>query len=272
MKAEKRVLITGSTDGIGLATSDGLASLGYKILMHGRTREKARMAAEKLKEKYPDRIIDFVWADLSNPYEIDDMCEMITREFSDLSILINNAGVFMNNFTRDARGYEMTFSVNHLSYFHITMRLLPLLLKNPVARVINVSSMAHGNTIHFDDLHFQKSFTGYEAYSQSKLANILFTYELDRKLKDKPVTVNCLHPGVINTKLLRAGWGGMGSSLEKGAATSIYLADFDEGEKNSGKYFVNKKPAPSSNESLNVETARRLWEISEEMTGVNFPF
>lgn len=270
MDSPKTILITGSTDGIGYATATGLASMGFQIVLHGRSEKKVKDGVQKLLSKNPNWNLGYVWGDLSNPNEIDSMVEAIKNQFPDISILINNAGVFMDHYMTDTRGYEMTFSVNHLAYFHLTLRLLDTLLKNPIARVINISSMAHGNKIYFDNLHFKKSYSGYEAYAQSKLANILFTYELDRKLKGKQIAVNCLHPGVVNTKLLRTGWGGMGSSLEKGAATSIYLASYKEGETISGRYFVNKKASTSSSESYNIETAARLWDVSEKMTGVKF--
>ncbi len=266
-----KVLITGATDGIGFAVAQGLASLGYSVILHGRNADKVSATIHKLASRDASYSLHAAHADLSRPEEIDAMAEEILRNHPDLSILINNAGVFMNVYQEDGRGVEMTFSVNHLAYFHLTLRLLPLLQKNTPARIINVSSMAHGNTIHFDDLNLKKRFSGYEAYSQSKLANILFTYSLAEKLKGEKIAVNCLHPGVINTKLLRAGWGGTGSSLEKGAATILYLALYDEGIRQSGKYYSNKKVTQTSGESYNKVTAQKLWEISENLTGIKFP-
>ncbi len=266
-----KVLITGATDGIGFAAAQGMASQGYSVILHGRNEEKVSNAIHKLASRDASYSLYGVHADLSRPEEVEAMAEEILRNHPDLSILINNAGVFMNAYQEDGRGLEMTFSVNHLAYFHLTLWLLPLLRKNAPARIINVSSMAHGNTIHFDDLNLKKRFSGYEAYSQSKLANILFTYSLAEKLMEEKIAVNCLHPGVINTKLLRAGWGGMGSSLEKGAATILYLAMYDEGIHQTGKYYSNKKATQTSGESYNKATAQKLWEISENLTGIKFP-
>jgi len=195
-------------------------------------------------------------------------------------VLINNAGVFTHARELTADGLERQFAVNHLAYFLLTNLLLDRLKAGSASRIINVSSGAHGGAaLDFDDLQGERHYDGNQAYSRSKLANILFTYELARRLQGTRVTANCLHPGVIATRLLadymgvpRAGGGlvrTFGAKPEKGAETIVYLALSPEVEGVSGGYFVNKKPAASSRESYYEAAARRLWEASERLTGLS---
>ncbi len=171
----------------------------------------------------------------------------------------------MPNRVLNPDGYELTLTVNHLAHFLLTNLIISLLEKSKDGRIINVSSMIHADSIDFDNLNGDKYYSGSYAYSLSKLCNVLFTYKLTRLLSNTNITVNCLHPGVINTKLLRAGWGGGEASVVEGARTSVFLATSDEVKGISGKYFVNMKEAKSKPVSYNHDIQDRCWEKSMEM-------
>ena len=263
----KIVFITGSTDGIGRQTALELARMGATILLHGRNQEKAKVVLKEIKDTTKNENVKIFTADLASQSRIRSMTEEIHKQCDRIDIMINNAGVFLTNRRTTEDGLEMTFAVNHLAPFLLTLLLLDLIEKGAPSRVINVSSMAHSSAIDFNNLQGEKGHSGYEAYSLSKLCNILFTYELAERLEGKGITVNCLHPGVINTKLLRAGWGG-GSPVTEGSKTSVYLASAPELDTVSGKYFVNKAQAKSSSISYDRDVGKRLWKISEKLTKV----
>ena len=224
--------------------------------------------------------LDVVAADLSSQTEIRKAAAQIRERHSTVHVLINNAGVFTRRRQRTVDGLEQQFAVNHLAYFLFTNLLLDCLRAAAPSRIINVSSGAHsGSDLDFADLQGERSYDGNRAYSQSKLANILFTYELARRLRGTGVTANCLHPGVIATRLLAdymgvpAAGGALartfGAKPEKGAETIVYLASSQEVEGVTGKYFVNKRPVTSSRESYDEAAARRLWDVSERLTGIS---
>ena len=206
-----------------------------------------------------------VYSDLSSFEQIRKMSDCIKKKYNKIDVLINNAGVFENDRIILENGLEQTFMVNHMAVFALTNALLPLLKETKNSRIINVSSMAQSGTMDFDNLNGEKYFDAYNAYAVSKLENVLFTYKLNRILNGKGPTVNCLHPGVISTKLLHAGWGIGGSSLEQGASTSVFLASSEEVENVSGKYFVNSREQKSSAISYDQKIQDRLWEISETL-------
>ena len=196
-------------------------------------------------------------------------------------MLLNNAGAMFWKRSESADGIEKTFALNHLSYFVLTNLLLPLLRNSAPARIVNVASDAHkGAVINFDDIQFKEKYSGWKAYQQSKLANIMFTYELARRIQGSGVTANALHPGFVRTNFLEvfndapAGWlirsvaNVIALSPEKGARTSIYLASSPEVEGVSGRYFVKEKPVVSSPQSRDQAAWERLWRLSVEMTGV----
>jgi NAD(P)-dependent dehydrogenase (short-subunit alcohol dehydrogenase family) len=219
-----------------------------------------------------------VTADLSSQASIRSAGHEIRTRFPAVHVLINNAGVFTRRRETTVDGIELQFAVNHLAYFLFTNLLLDCLKTGAPSRIINVSSGAHtGTTIDFDDLHGKRGYDGNQAYSRSKLANILFTYELARRLHGSGVTANCLHPGVIATKLLADYMGvsvaggalarTFGARPEKGAETIVYLASSPEVEGVTEKYFVNKRAVTSSRASYDEAAARRLWEVSAQLTG-----
>ena len=264
----KRILITGATDGIGKQTALELAKMQNEIIVHGRNEERGRKTVEELKNLSANENIHYLNADLSSFEEIKNMAVQVKKNFSHLDVLINNAGVFENDKTILTNGLEKTFMVNHMAYFALTLQLIDLLRNSDEARIVNVSSMAQAGTIDFDNLNGEKYFDGYNAYAVSKLANVLFTYKLARLLNGTNVTANCLHPGVIRTKLLHAGWGSGGSSTAEGAKTSVFLATDDSVKGKSGLYFVNSQERKSSAISYDQKIQDRLWEISLETAGL----
>ena len=276
---EKVCLITGATSGIGKATAMGLADMGANVVMVGRDRGKGEAVMAEIKEKSANASVDLMLADLSSQEDIRRLAEEFKEAYPRLDVLINNAGVFSSKRITSADGIEMTFAVNHLAYFLLTKLLLDVLKASAPSRIVNVSSGEQRNgTIDFDDLQAEKGYMGPKAYSQSKLATVLFTYELARRLEGTGVSANCLHPGVVGTNLGSGVSGAFGfmvraltplmKSPEKGAETSIYLASSPEVEGLSGRYFVKKAEARSSDVSYDERIARRLWEASAELTNL----
>jgi NAD(P)-dependent dehydrogenase (short-subunit alcohol dehydrogenase family) len=265
------VLVTGSTDGIGKQAALELARRGATVLVHGRNEQRVRDTVEELRTASGDDSADGFVADLSSLKEVDRLAREIKSKHSRLHVLLNNAGVFMKERVVTPDGYEMTFAVNHLAPFLLTCELLDLLKKGAPSRVITVSSVAHQRgQLDFDNLQGQKHFDGYGAYALSKLANVLFTYELAERLRGTGVTANCLHPGVIGTKLLRTGFNIDGQhTLEQGAATSVYLASAPEVADTTGMYFVNKQPRESAAMTRERELQKKLWEVSAVLCGVS---
>jgi retinol dehydrogenase-14 len=261
------ILVTGSTDGIGKATALELALRGATVVVHGRTKERAERAREQIARVASGGRIDCVHGDFSSLVQVRRMAEEIGKRFPRLNVLVNNAGIISNTRMLSADGHELTFAVNHLAPFLLTNLLLELVLKSAPARIVNVSSMVHsGASIDFDDLRMDRGYSGQRAYSRSKLANILFTYALARRLLGTGVSVNALHPGVVDTKLLRTNYSG-GIPPEEGAKNSVYLALSPDVEKVTGGYFVDRRQARSSPLSYEEVLQERLWDVSVEMTG-----
>jgi len=277
---EKVCLITGATSGIGKATAMGLANMGASVVMVGRDRGRGEAALAEIKDGSGNAPVDLMLADLSSQEQVRRLAEEFKEAYPRLDVLINNAGGFHSERITTADGLEMTFAVNHLAYFLLTNLLLDVLEASAPSRVVNVSSGDHSNgTIDFDDLQGEKGYKGAKAYSQSKLANVLFTYELARRLKGTGVTANCLHPGAGVRTNFGSGVSGMFGltvralrplmkSPEKGAETSIYLASSPEMADLSGRYFVKKAEARSSDASHDERIARRLWEVSTQLTNL----
>lgn len=269
-------LITGATDGIGKITAEALAQMGAQVVITGRNPQKAEAVAKELSQA-SGRQVDFLTGDLSSQDEVRGLVDEFKTRYDHLDILVNNAGAVFMKRRASADGLEMTFALNHLGYFLLTLLLLDRLTAGSRARIVNVSSAAHmGGTIHFDDLQGERGYSGWKAYSQSKLANILFTYELARRLEGSRVTANVLHPGFVATNFGKSN-GGLFRPLfglaqfaaitpVEGAATSIYLASSPEVEGISGKYFDRKQPVKSSPASYDAAAARKLWEISLQLT------
>jgi NAD(P)-dependent dehydrogenase (short-subunit alcohol dehydrogenase family) len=271
-------VVTGANRGIGRATAKGLAELGADLILVCRRFEDGQVVAREIAER--DRPApEVVEADLSSQEAIRRAAGQIQNRHPRINVLINNAGIIPPHREVTVDGLELQFAVNHLAYFLLTNLLLPQLRAGAPARVVNVSSGAHDHAgLDFDDLQAERRYDPQQVYSRTKLANILFTYELARRLDPKEVTANCLTPGVVATRMLRDYLGQrgggrpdstFGASPEQGAETSIYLAASPEVAGVTGKYFTRKKPVRSSRASYDEAAARRLWEISERLTGLS---
>jgi len=260
----KIVLITGATGGIGWATAAELARQGAHVIVHGRSEAKAEAAADELRRK-TGGTLDSLAADLSTVAAVEGLARQVLERYARLDVLINNAAVLMRTRTLTADGLEMTWAVNHLAYFVLTNRLLDRLRASALARVVVVSSDAHvSGHLDFDNLQGERHYDGHSAYSLSKLCNVLFTYALARRLAGSGATANVLHPGVISTNLLRAGWGDWGGSLEKGAETPVFLAADEAVAGVTGQYFEDMRPTPSAKLTYDEALQERLWAISEQ--------
>jgi retinol dehydrogenase-12 len=272
-------LVTGATRGIGLVTARELARKGAHVIMVGRSTERCSRAADEIRAAVPASSIEWLVADLSSQAEVRRLAEEVRSKAPRLDVLVNNAGGIFFKRQESADGIEMTFALNHLSYFVLTNLLRPLLEQSAPARVVSVASDAHkGVSIEFGDVEGKKRFGGWRAYQQSKLANILFTQELARRLHGTRVTANSLHPGFVRTGILRGGgmvgWflrrasDVMAVSPEEGARTSIYLASSPDVAEVTGGYFVKESPVQGSPQSRDASAALRLWRVSESMTGL----
>lgn len=263
----KVVFITGSTDGIGKETALELAKMGARVLLHARNEQRGNTVLTEIKKEFPSGIFDLFIADLESLEEVTVMAEKIKSNYQKLDVLINNAGTFSNKRILGKDGFEKTFAVNYLSHFALTKHLLPVIEKAEQGRIINVSSMMHASArLEMDNLQGEKFYSGNNAYSCSKLEQLLFTISMSEKLKGTNVTVNGLHPGYISTKLAHAAMGSAGgASVKGGAATSVYLASAPEVAKVTGKYFVNKKQSNPSPMVFDVDLQTQLWQISESL-------
>ena len=274
-------LITGATSGIGLVTARELAARGATVALVGRDETRARAAAEAIRQQTGNSEVDYLLADFSSQAAIRGLAEAFRRRYGALHVLVNNAGVICWNRQETVDKLEMTFAVNHLAPFLLTNLLLDTLRASAPARVVTVASDAHmGATIPFDDL--QQTWGSYQwlrVYGQSKLANILFTYALARRLAGSGVTANALHPGVVATRIYRSqnrlfNFAAMrvmpvfALSPEKGARTSVYLASAPEVAAVSGQYFVKRRPKRSWKTSYDEAVQERLWTVSEQLTGL----
>ncbi len=279
---DKVCIITGATSGIGKATALGLAKMGANVAIIGRDKDRGNNAQDEIKRKSGNPKVDLLLADLSSQAEIRNLVGDIQGRYPALHVLINNAGIAPVKRSITVDGIECVFAVNYLAPFLLTNSLLERLKASAQARVVNVAGDYHRKaSIQFDDLMSEKDYNGVQANNQAKLALILFTYEMARRLEGTGVTSNCLHPGAVATdgplkdpdlppfsramyKIVRLFF----ASPEQGAETSIYLSTSPEVEKVTGKYFIKKTPAASSPESYDEEIARRLWKVSEELTGL----
>lgn len=261
----KNVFITGATDGIGKQSAIELAGKDYHVIIHGRSDDSVNQAIEDIrKESGKDDIAGYS-GDFEVLSEVKDLADKVKKDYDNLDILVNNAGIFQKERELTKDGFEKTFQVNYLAHFLLTHLLMDLLENAEKARVVNVSSMVHATAIDFDNLQGEQSFSGSAAYGLSKLCNVLFTHKLAREKRGSNVTSNCLHPGVISTKLLKKNYGDIGAAVEEGAQNIIYVATSDAIEGVSGKYFVNQMPQSSATVTYETNVQDKLWEVSQEM-------
>ena len=282
----KICLVTGATSGIGQVTARALAEQGATVIVVGRNREKSAATVSQIQQQTGNPAVEFLLADLSSQQAIRQLVQQFQSRYQRLHVLVNNAGAVFGQRQESVDGIEMTLAVNYLAPFLLTNLLLDTLLASAPARIINVSSGLHtGARIELDNLQGQRRYVGFQfgqsAYGQAKLALIMFTYELARRLAGTGVTVNALSPGMVATNLGRDAGGFMSLmkrladlfalSPEEGAQTSIYLATSPEVEGVSGQYFDKKKAVPSSPASYDQAVASQLWRVSEAMTGLRPP-
>jgi NAD(P)-dependent dehydrogenase (short-subunit alcohol dehydrogenase family) len=276
----KTVLITGGSSGLGKETAVGLASMGARVVITARDPERGEAARIDIARRSGNEHVEVLLADMASLAAIHALAAGYNAGHERLDVLINNAGAYHTHRTTTGDGFETTFGVNHLGYVLLTRLLLERLKASAPARIVNVSSRAHeGQTMDFDDLQSERGYKGMRTYGRSKLANLLFTYELARRLEGTGVTANALHPGVVAT-----GFGKNNAGLTRtlfsilhvagrpwiitpaeGAATSIYLASSPDVEGVSGRYFARSRERASSAASHDIEAARRLWDVSEAM-------
>jgi NAD(P)-dependent dehydrogenase (short-subunit alcohol dehydrogenase family) len=276
---EKICLITGGTSGIGWVTARELARMGAEVILAARNADRGRETVDQIRRLSNGAKVEFIPLDLSSWDDIRRFALEVHGRFPRLDVLINNAGTMLLQRRVNQAGLEMTFVVNHLGHFLLTHMLMELLRASESARVIVISSGSHWRArLDFDDLQNENGYSGMRVYGESKLANLLFTYELARRLEGESITANAMHPGFVRTNLGRDnGWllhklirlvMLAAGTAEAGADTCIYLASSDEVEGVSGKYFKGRKAVRSSKASYNLEEARKLWEISEEILGL----
>jgi retinol dehydrogenase 14 len=270
-------VVTGANRGIGRVTAERLGELGATLVLVCRRLEDGESVAREIASAHGGRSALVVPADLSSQRSVRDAAELIRAAYPRVHVLVNNAGVIPRHRETTVDGLEMQFAVNHLAYFLLTNLLLDRLIDGAPSRVVNVSSGAHqGGRLDFSDLQSERRYDPVRVYGRTKLANVLFTYELARRLGATGVTANCLHPGVVATKLMADYMnvplvGGaiartFGGSVEKGAETSVYLAASREVEGVTGRYFVGQRETRSSPASYDVTLQQRLWEESARLT------
>jgi len=257
-------LVTGATDGIGRETARALGGFGWRVLVHGRDEARARGAVAALAAAVPKAAFEPVWGDLARMREVVALAQQVRALAPALDVLLNNAGVYEERRVLTEDGFERTMAINHYAPFLLTHRVLPALRSAPAGRIVTVASMAHsGGHVAPGDLTFATGFSGYAAYASSKLANILFTAALAKRLEGTGVTANCCHPGVISTKLLRRGWGMGGAPVEAGARTPVYLATSPDVAPVSGRYFDNRRAVTPSPAARDPALAEALWLATE---------
>ena len=279
---QRTIMVTGATSGIGKETARELAIRGAQVAVVGRNESKAEATVTAIREVTGNDKVDYLLADFASLEDVRRLAGQFKQRYGRLDVLVNNAGAMFFRRQESVDGYEMTFAVNHLAPFLLTNLLLETMQTSAPARIVTVASDAHdGATMEFDNLQFEKDYSGMKAYGRSKLANILFSYELARRLEGSTVTSNAMHPGFVST--------GMGSNnlprwlagvlprvtrpfardVARGAETVVYLVDSSQVETVSGLYFMDKQPIKSSPIPYDEALARQLWQISAEMVDLS---
>jgi NAD(P)-dependent dehydrogenase (short-subunit alcohol dehydrogenase family) len=262
-----KILITGSTDGLGLACATDLAAQGATVLLHGRSEERLRQAKAAIGGTGGAELATYL-ADLGSLGAVRELADRILDDQDRLDVLVNNAGVVVPERQQSQDGYELTFAVNYLSHFLLTRLLLPLLDLSAPARIVNVASVGQ-RPIEFDDVMLERDYEPIRAYCQSKLAQIMFTFELAEKLGDSDVTVNALHPATLmDTKMVRNSFGTVMSSVDEGKEATLRLVCSPDLVGVTGRYYDGTREATADQQAYDADARRRLWELSEELCGL----
>ena len=279
----KNCIVTGGNSGIGFETALALARQGALVRIICRNREKAEAAIQAIRAETSNTNVHYVLADLSSQQSIRQAAKILQEELGTVDVLVNNAGAWFSKFALTQDGVERQLAINHLAYFLLTRELLGAMVASEDGRIICVGSDSHfQGKLHFEDLSLKGHYHGLRAYAQSKLANVMFVYELDRRLKEegiRNISVNCVQPGLVKTdiglkhtisfhalawRLRRMA----GVSPAEGAATSFYLATSQDAKGQSGKYWEKCQPKPPSKKSYDQQDAGRLWEMSKDLCGI----
>ncbi|RDD40168.1 Retinol dehydrogenase 13 [Trichoplax sp. H2] len=281
----KTVIITGGNTGIGKATAIDLAQRGARVILACRSESKGKEAVEDIIQQSGNSEVIFCPLDLASLQSVRDFADYVNEKEDRVDILLNNAGIMMCPYSKTQDGFEMQIGTNHFGHFLLTNLLLDKLKTCAPSRIINVSSLAHMmGKINFDDINSEKGYGSVAAYSQSKLANVLFTRELAKRLQGTAVTANSLHPGAVDTELQRHFsvrkfsflnslitpliWLGF-KTPKQGAQTSIFCAVDESLERVSGKYFSDCREKTCAKQAYDDDVAKRLWHLSEELTGLS---
>lgn len=276
----KIVLITGGSDGLGKTTALSLAKMGAKVVIVGRNETKTKNACEEINAQGKPGNCEWMLCELSSQNEIRKLASDFISKYPRLDVLINNAGMVAKDFQLTTEGIEVQFSVNHLSQFLLTNLLIPVLKASAPARIVNIASAGHySGSIDFENLFLEKNYNSLRMYAQTKLCNVLFAYELSRRLSGFGITANALHPGMVNTKIGNKDGGFFNDiawtllkpimvSRETGAETIVFLASSPEAEGKTGMYFQKCKAKRSKTISYNEAIAEKLWKVSEDLCGL----
>lgn len=267
---DKVILITGSTDGIGKEAAIKFVEMGVHVIIHGRNQKKAEMIMNEIEKKTNLHNMSTLYADLASIDQIATMVDDIYKKFDQLDVLINNAGIYRPQRQLSHDGIEETFAVNYIAPYILSNRLVKLLKKTNSSRIVNVVSEVQTNQLDFNNLQFETGYTGVKAYARSKTCLVMYTYLLADKLKKYNITVNCLHPGIINTKVLDAAMGMVGSPTSVGADTLIHAATSSKLEGITGKFLDMKRIQPSKDITYNKELQEKLWQKTEKLIGIEF--
>ena len=276
------VVITGASSGIGEAAAVALARLGATVVPVGRDRRRLEQVARRVERVNPGGAAEPLRADFASLGQVRELAGALREQHPHIHALVNNAGMVSGSRSLTEDGYESTFAVNHLAPFLLTNLLLDVLEESAPARIVTTSSDAHrSGSIDLDDLQGERKWSAWSAYSNSKLANVLFIRALAKRLDPAEVTANCLHPGVIRTRLgrgtalpIRLGWRVTAlffKSPSRGASTIVHLVSSDDGGQATGEYFVDSRRVHPSRKAQDEDLAERLWEASETLTEIRSP-